>query len=197
MPEEVAIFFQNNYPQLNYTSAAKILDLYPLEPSVSLHNAWFPSASRAYGEATFICPSIDILDSVQAKNSLTTQGWAYRYNVLSPENVALGYGVPHGWESWAIFGPDSIAGVGAAPPSYYGLDAAIVPVVMNYWISFVRTLDPNVLRYAGTPEWTTWDQDDGKQRLRFEIGDVGMETAPLNQTTRCALWKSLAAIMEQ
>ncbi|KAK9773732.1 putative Carboxylic ester hydrolase [Seiridium cardinale] len=199
--EEVAVFFQNNYPHLNDTDTVKILQYYPLLPQVPDHAAWYPSAARAYGEATFICPNIRVLDSIQTKlnssSSAPAQAWAYRYNVLASENVQLGLGVPHTWETWAVFGPDSINGVGGAPISYYGVDAGIVPIVMHYWISFVRTLDPNVLRYPGAPEWTTWDNEAEQQQLKFETGNVGMEAAASDLRSRCVMWKALGVLMEQ
>jgi hypothetical protein len=61
------------------------------------HNAWFPTASQAYGEATFICPQHNVLTSLDSTTSLsnaTSRLYAYRYNVLDDENVAAGLGVP-------------------------------------------------------------------------------------------------------
>ncbi|ETS87996.1 hypothetical protein PFICI_01824 [Pestalotiopsis fici W106-1] len=199
--DEVTIFLQNNYPHLSSSTAANITQSYPLEDSLPYHAAWFPSASRAYGEATFICPTVHVLDAFQSKlnstssSSVSPRPWAYRYDVLAPENAALGVGVPHTWETWAVFGPDSINGIGGGPPSYYGVAASIVPVVTNYWISFVLYYDPNVRAYASAPEWEAWDGDG--QRLKFETGSVEMETTPSDLRSRCDMWKALAAITEQ
>lgn len=198
--EEIGVFFQNNFPHLDNITTTEILDTYPIEASVPYHSAWFPSASKAYGEATFICPTINFLGSVPAKTNASTSGtisWAFRYNVHAPENTAQGFGVPHVWEAWAVFGPDGVNGTGGAPPSYYGSNAGVVPVVMNYWISFVRALDPNVLRYAGTPEWTSWGENSGMQRLRFETDTVEMESVPTDEKNRCSMWKSLAGSLDQ
>ncbi|KAI1872637.1 hypothetical protein JX265_005517 [Neoarthrinium moseri] len=193
--EEVAVFLQNNYPLLTTNETDKILEQYPLMDPLPLHNAWFPSASMAYGESTFICPSVHILDSLQTYGQGASRAWSYRYDVLSPENAAAGLGVPHTWETWAIFGPDSINGIGMGPPSYYGADAAIVPVVMDYLISFVQTLDPNADRFPAAPEWSTWGVSE--QRLRFDTGNVSMEKIPEDLKSRCDLWKDLATITQQ
>jgi acetylcholinesterase len=175
------------------------MDQYPLMAPLPFHNAWFPSASAAYGEATFICPNVNVLNSIHeqynATSSINTDRvWGYRYNVVDRINAALGAGVPHIWESWAIFGPDSLNGVGGGPVSYYTYDAPIVPVVMNYWISFVRTLDPNALRYPSAPVWENWG--DAKQRLMFDVGNTTMETTPDDLLDRCDLWRGLASVME-
>ncbi|KAI0136623.1 carboxylesterase [Xylariales sp. AK1849] len=191
---EVISFLQNNYPHLTDTNTTDIMSQYPLMQSLPLHNAWFPTAAKAYGEATFICPSLFVLDSLWG-HSNSSRTWAYRYNVLDPVNYAAGLGVPHAWETWAVWGPDSISGVDGGPVSYYKEDAAIVPVVMDYWISFVRTLDPTALKYPGAPAWGEWG--DLKQRILFEAGNVSMEVTPDDSLERCDLWKSLATITEQ
>ncbi|KAI4601414.1 hypothetical protein KJ359_011543 [Pestalotiopsis sp. 9143b] len=198
--DEVAVFLQNNYPHLNSSAAAAVMQSYPLETLLPYHAAWFPSAARAYGEATFICPTVHLLDSVQTKlnsSSSSPRLWAYHYDVLSPENAVLGVGVPHTWETWAVFGPDAINGAGGAPPSYYGVAAGVVPVVMSYWVSFVLDMDPNVLAYAGSPAWEAWGQGNGSQRLRFEAGVVEMETTPEDLRSRCDMWTALADVTEQ
>ncbi|KAH6660075.1 carboxylesterase [Truncatella angustata] len=195
--QEVAAFIQNNYPHLDNETTREILMAYPPEDPVPKHGAWFPLAYRAYGEVTFICPNIHILDSFQARPNANLQTWAYRYNVLSAENVGEGLGVPHTWETFAVFGPDSIGGIWSGPASYYGADAGMVPIMMNYWISFVRTLDPNVLRYVKAPEWSTWRSGSGQQQLKLETGNVSMENLADDLKSRCGMWKDLAGMTEQ
>jgi acetylcholinesterase len=193
----VSNFFQNNYPHLNNTHTKTILEAYPEESALAVHAAYFPSAATAYGDTTFICPALQILRSAYAANN--TRAWGYRYNVLDPINAAEGLGVPHTWETWAVFGPDSLNGIGGGPTSYYTTDAAIVPIVMDYWISFVRTLDPNVLRNALAPTWEpAFAVASGtQQRLMFETGNVTMEDVDDIQQARCDMWWELAVVMEQ
>lgn len=201
----MANFFQNNYPNLSDNQTSVILAAYPpqSESALALHAAYFPVAAAAYGDTTFICPALAILSaSVAAGNN--TRAWGYRYNVLDPSNAALGFGVPHTWETWAVFGPDSLNGIGGGPASYYGADASIVPVVMDYWISFVRALDPNTLRNAAAPLWlpafgSAAAVDDGApaRRLLFQTGNTTIEVVSDTLQTRCAMWRGLADVMEQ
>ncbi|CAJ2501071.1 Uu.00g039240.m01.CDS01 [Anthostomella pinea] len=202
---EMAVFLRNNYPLLSSTNASAIVEQYPQMAALPEHAAWFPSAAKAYGEATFICPATHILDSyVQhrlntSSSSSPARAWGYRYNVHDAENTAKGLGVPHLWTSWAVLGPD-INGRGTGPASYYTYNAGMIPLVMDYWISFVKTLDPSALRNADAPAWEGWGgttTTDAKQRLMMETGNLTMEMVPLDQRARCAFWKGLAPVMRQ
>ncbi len=165
----MATFFANNYPLLGPNDTAAIVARYPQLPALPAHAAFFPSTSRAYGEATFICPAVNVLDAM-GRHWDSARLWYYRYNVYDEDNFAWGMGVPHLFEAAAVFGADNILG---APASYYSYNAPIIPVVMNYWISFVRALDPNTFRYASAPVWGSWGPNGS--RMVFETGNLTME----------------------
>lgn len=220
----MATFFADNFPKLTAYDTDSIVDQYPLLPPLPDHNAWFPSTSKAYGEATFICPCINTLDAMQSqsnstspKNStaassksnstdtldlrdaapmnMSTKLFSYRYNVLDYDYVAAGLGVPHLFTAAAVFGPGSISGANVA--SYYTYNAAIVPVVMRYWISFVRVLDPNVYRDGSAPFWELWQNGQDRRRVVLETNISRMETVPLKERARCDFWADLGEVMEQ
>lgn len=202
---DMANFLRNNYPLLTAADADALVELYPLEPAAARHAAWFPSASTAYGEATFICPAISILGAYAnaSAGAAAPRLWLYRYNVLDDDNVANGLGVPHLWERYAVFGPASLAGE-AAPPSYLTYNAPVVPLVMGYFLSFVRTGDPNALRAPGAPVWGAWgslgDGDgDGANgtRIVIETNNTRMEEVGPAQALRCRFWKGLAPRTQQ
>ncbi|KAI8671160.1 Carboxylic ester hydrolase [Fusarium keratoplasticum] len=176
-------FMLNEYPYLTDNDTETILDLYPREPSLPKHDIWFPSASRAYGEVTFICPVNNILNAV-AENYNSTDIWSYRYNVQIKDFVEEGRGVPHVANAPAVFGPDMLASRSRA--SYYTYNAPMVPIIMNYWISFVRALDPNKYRYEDTPRWENWGDD--QRRLVFELGNLTMESVDRGEIERCEAW---------
>ncbi|KAI1643453.1 alpha/beta-hydrolase [Daldinia loculata] len=208
----MALFLQNNYPRLSSAQASNSSSKYPQQAALPLHEPWFPSAATAYGEATFICPTNTLLTSYTRRRNNARRAWSYRYDVYDAMNAALGLGVPHIWESWAVFGPDSQRGPGRGPASYYGEAAAVVPWVMDYWISFVRTLDPSTLRTPGAPVWELWDAEGGGdgngngngtagggggERLLMQVGNFSMETVPDDQRERCDFWKGLAPALQQ
>jgi len=205
---DMVSFLQDNYPRLTADDAAAIACLYPAMAALPNHAAYFPSNSMAYGEATFICPAVNILDiayshmsgvDIATSNAATAantgnpaQLFAYRYNVYDAFNAAFGIGVPHLFEAAAIFGPDSIGGAAA---SYYSYNEPIIPVVMDYFISFVRALDPNPFRNAGAPVWEDWGPE--RRRLVFETGNLTVESTPADQLDRCDFWLSLGDVTGQ
>lgn len=162
-------------------------------PPLPKHAAYFPSASAAYGDSTFTCPG-NLLASSLSKYNTPNQVWNYRYNVLQANNVAAGLGVPHTFESPAIFG---VGNAGDNPNSSYATyNAGIVPILMNYWISFVRDLSPNRYKYESAPHWENFGNGDGR-RILLQTNGTGMEVVPQDLVLKCDFWKGLAVTMEQ
>ncbi|KAI1774040.1 alpha/beta-hydrolase [Hypoxylon cercidicola] len=192
--DDAALFLRANYANLTDGQAADILTRYPQTPALPMHGAWFPSAAAAYGEATFVCPASSVLDAYAPRGG---RAWGYRTAIYDADNAARGLGVPHIWECWAIFGPDSLAGIGRGPASYYAHAADVVAFVMDYWISFVRTLDPSATRAPGAPAWEAWGSSDAGARLVFQAGNFTMETVPPEQRRRCEFWRGLAPATQQ
>jgi hypothetical protein len=190
--DEFKSWFQDQYPGLNEKDARTMLDLYPSMAALPNHRGWFPSASLAYGEATFICPSNTVLNSF-ADAGLGARAWGWRYNVYDKDNFDGGMGVPHVFDASAIFGPHSLP----SAPSYFSYNAPVVPLVMNYVLSFVRTLDPNPLRYAGAPVWDDWGSGQQQRRMVVELGTSHVETVADDQRRRCLFWKGVGTALEQ
>ncbi|KAK4142146.1 lipase 1 [Dichotomopilus funicola] len=194
---DIAVFFRNNYPLLTANDTDDILAQYPLQPPLPQHEAWFPSASQAYGEATFICPSQNVLSFLQQKgNGQGPAMYAYRFEVLDQEYVNAGIGVPHLFDAPAIFGPHAITAPTAVAASYSTYNAAVVPRVMAYYLSFVRALDPNVYRAPGAARWEViggGGVDAGRaKRLVIRTEGSTMEETDQGEWERCGFWSGLA-----
>ncbi|KAM3086047.1 hypothetical protein ACMFMG_003096 [Clarireedia jacksonii] len=165
-PDDLAMFFKNNYPQLTSADTDAINAEYPLMPALPKHAAYFPSASAAYGETTFTCPGI-FMSLALAQYNDPYQVWNYRYNVLDTRNVAGGVGVPHTFELPAIFG---LGNANDNPVSSYSTyNSEIVPVVMQYWISFVKELSPNPSKDTSAPRWESMGAGDGSSLRRLVL----------------------------
>ena len=102
-PAEVSAFLASNCPRLPASVLEEANRLYPLMNPLPHHAAYFPSASAAIRESTFICPGLLMADSLSSgqRNSV----WNYRFDVSTIEETALGNGVPHTFDTPAIFGP--------------------------------------------------------------------------------------------
>lgn len=119
--------------------------------------------------------------------------WNYRYNVLDDVAIAAGLGVPHTFETEAIFGPgqaESIRpGFLGAGTSYSTYNAAVVPVIQGYLISFVKSLDPNTFRSLESPIWSPFTARGGA-RLRIQTNRTAMELVPWDLQEKCGVWYS-------
>lgn len=192
---EALAFLRGNYPRLQKWQLDLVSTIYPKMDPLPRHAAYFPTAAAAYGDSTFVCAGNTMADAISLFVG-RDKAWNYRYNVADPDQVAQGYGVPHVAELGAVFGPDSIRGQEAA--SLRTTNAAIVPVTMAYFTSFVRFLDPNAGRYPASPVWRNWGTFAGGQghRMRLQTNKTTMETVPFDLVEKCALWKFLAKSMD-
>ncbi|CAK7203025.1 hypothetical protein SEUCBS139899_005754 [Sporothrix eucalyptigena] len=202
---EVVEFLLNNYPGLadDNKGANVVHTHYPQEPSVPWHNDWYPTLAKMFGELTFVCPSVATLDAV-ASAAADVPLYAYRYAMQDPENMANGIGTVHMMDAAAIFGPSNVA---CCPPASYTTEPdadhsgdhdgnpGLVPIMMDYYLSFVRTFNPNTYKSAHATEWGQWS---GKSRLVITSGsNQTMETVPDDQAERCRVWLDLAGVTEQ
>ncbi|KAF3346109.1 Neuroligin-4 like protein [Verticillium longisporum] len=183
-------YLLDQYPHLNATHQDTLASLYPRQPPLPNHAPYFPSLSRAYGEATFSCPSTSLLTAYGASSS---PAWGYRFAVPDADNTAAGLGIPHVFDAPAVLGP----GMLPTAASYYAYNAPVVPLVMAYFASFVRALDPNRHRTEGAPVWGTWGANGSRVVFEGE-GRMKVENAADNgMGKRCAFWDEVAETTEQ
>ena len=148
-------FLQAQYPELNQTQLDIIQNLYPPEPQnysgIRKAGKYWRSTSDAYGHQRYICPGYfmnNITAFYKSKNA-NSGNWNYRYNVSDPDDIDAGVGTPHIAEQSAIWAEKN-------PASYQALNKPIVPLMQDYWISFIRTFNPNNMATAGAPVWRDW-----------------------------------------
>ena len=187
--EEVITFLGDTFPKLTKDENEKIDEYYNDIKSQPPNAPFFSAVEQAWGEACLICPSISILEAI--RDTSDQPAWSYRNNVYDDFYASIGFGTPHGWEEGAIFGPDNTNNPGryTAPESLYDYNAPLVPVFMNYWISFVRSLSPNEHRSSESPEWETWNES--QRKLLIELDNLHMESVGEAQVERCEFWEGI------
>jgi acetylcholinesterase len=93
-PADVAAFMVDQFPHLTPAQTDAINAEYLLMPALPQHAPYFASASAAYGESPFTCPSITVLRSyVQYFDPYKV--WSYRVNIQQTDLMESGIGVPH------------------------------------------------------------------------------------------------------
>jgi hypothetical protein len=56
---------------------------------------------------------------------------------------------------------------------------------MDYYLSFIKALDPDLYRHQEVPEWISWGSGTG-QRLELQTNATQMEHVPQAQAHRCS-----------
>ncbi len=198
-------FLQSQFPYLTSAHLKRIGQLYPNDgPDFSNAGTWWRQVSNAYGDMRYMCPTLWI-SSTLARYGLKGN-WNYRYNVEDPTQMQRGLGVPHTAELSAIWGAGNTNG--AAPASYRTGEQNewIVPMVQGYWVSFIKTLNPNTLRAKGSPLWDEFmlpdEQNDAAnadwRRMLFDTSNTtGVEEVGTSVRTRCQYLDSIGVALRQ
>lgn len=201
-PDDVGDFMSANYPYLSQQDLATMNTLYPLTAPFPLHNAYFPSAAAAYGEATFKCPGLLIAESMVNANQNV---WSYHFNQGVPALETAGFGVAHNTDLGAIFGPNVGPSTGFFDVeddiedsilfgAFSGSDAPVVPIMMDYIISFTRSLNPNTYKSASAPVWNQIGTSGSLERVLVQNVGSQMEAIPNDFQSRCAFWNSFISL---
>ncbi|KAK3362348.1 Alpha/Beta hydrolase protein [Lasiosphaeria hispida] len=190
-------FIKDQFPYITAKQLEKLNELYP-NPAQDLcpqSGCWWRQASNVYGEMRYMCPGF-FINTELVRNGVNAS-YSYRWNVEDAKQMADGLGVPHTAEVDALFGPYNVRG--PAPGSYYpnGTNAHAVPVIQGYWVSFIKTFNPNEYRCCGSAEWKPWTEKLG-QRLRFDTGgETSMESLDAGLKGRCEYLDSIAVDLHQ
>jgi cholinesterase len=150
----------------------------------------------------YMCPTLFISSTL---SRLNVTNWNYRYDVEDPAQMQKGLGVPHTAELSAIWGPANTRG--GSPASYKKGERNewIVPLIQSYWVSFIRTLNPNTLRAGGAPVWEEFMLNgesntattDWKRLLFDTASTTGMEHVDTLVKTRCQYLDSIGLALRQ
>ncbi|EEB91226.1 hypothetical protein MPER_10448, partial [Moniliophthora perniciosa FA553] len=187
-----ATFLQSNFPALTDEDVRDILEAYPENDFASDEQR----RNVIAGESTLICAR-EIMGEAFAE---APKSWTYRYNQPNPTgNVTAG--TTHAAENWMMFlGTNTgVNGSNVFTPMT-PVENAFAEELIAYWLSFVRSGDPNTYKLERSPEWTRYsvaDSENGGPRVRIvlqqdpgnsttESGNV-LEQEPENQTRRCAV----------
>ncbi|KAF5371730.1 hypothetical protein D9758_003443 [Tetrapyrgos nigripes] len=176
---------RNLFPGLDDQDIEEFLEKYPLED--------FSSPSQqlqvATGESYLICARAAIGDAYAP----VTNVWSYRYNQPNPTgNISLGTG--HAAENWMMFEGINTGsnGTGTFTPMT-PTETAFAEELIAYWLSFVRSHNPNSHKLHRSPYWEPY-VPSRHRRLVLQQGPNGTtnesgsfnEDEPKKEADRCA-----------
>ncbi|KAG6894638.1 hypothetical protein C0992_005283 [Termitomyces sp. T32_za158] len=91
--------------------------------------------------------------------SQNVPAWTYRYNQRNPTSPGLG--VAHAAENWMMFlGTNTgVNGTTTFTPMT-PIEDAFASELIAYWLSFVRSGDPNTFKLSRSPVWPGYSAQD-------------------------------------
>ncbi|KAH6693969.1 para-nitrobenzyl esterase [Plectosphaerella plurivora] len=186
--EEALAFIKGQDPSASDNSLAIVDDLYidVPQPVFPASGVKWRQAANAIGDIGNHC-IIRNIQAYLARDEATT--YNYKYAVLDPKSEADGFGAFHTVNTYAFWGPNRTDG--GAPASYFTTNAPMVSTFRKYWISFVRTLDPNSDREEGAAEWSPYTVE-GRERLFVQTNNTHMERMSSAQALRCDVVRPLS-----
>ena len=109
-----------------------------------------------YSAKYFVCPSLELARGVEAVGGTS---WVYYFSRVRPGQPAREMGAYHGAELPYVFNThDSWLPTDTD-------DRALSHIMMDYWVSFARTGDPNT---ASQIEWNSFE-DGGEHVLQLDV----------------------------
>lgn len=112
-------------------------------------------AQTANGETMFRCPREHV---AEAQTAAGKSAYAYRFDSMNPTQQGPPL-VGHSAENWWMFrGVNTVEnGTYAFTPFNSTSQSTFAKELLAYWVSFVRSGDPNVHRLEGSPIWPKWE----------------------------------------
>ncbi|GJJ14529.1 hypothetical protein Clacol_008794 [Clathrus columnatus] len=185
------------FPGITSTDIQKFTSLYP-ENQFANVNQWVTDVT---GDITVRCGR-ELLGSVASRDDLPS--FAYRYNQPNPsfgDNVD----VEHAAENWMMFlgsntgfnGSGVLTGLNAT-------ETAFSQELIAYWLSFVRSSNPNTYRLERSPEWPSFSPTStGKRQVlqqdpknRTTVSGIVSELEPSADLERCDFTFTLTNVLE-
>ncbi|KAJ3115215.1 hypothetical protein HDU96_000999 [Phlyctochytrium bullatum] len=186
-------FLVSNFKWLSEANRTTVASLYPADAFSSP----VLRAAEVFGDVVFVCPSERYSVERARVPSLAASNYRYRFNVSESAAQLAG----HGSELSYVYNITSASDTAA--------NTVLRSRMVSWWVSFVRTLDPNAEALAGSPAWPTFgsmpppgsDSDDLKaveslKQFLINLEDQYAET-PLGKSympghvERCAFWEQI------
>jgi len=182
---DVATALKGVYPSIQDTDIEALISAYPLSAFAFSAALQFQTIT---GDVVLRCAR-EIMGKSFGESSAS---WAYRYNQRNP-TVPAYLGVAHAAENWMMFkGTDTGSNGSTTFTKMTPTEDAFAAELIAYWLSFVRSGDPNQYKLSRSPEWP---QYKGTSRIVLRQGpgttttvsSSFVEKEPETDKTRCAL----------
>ncbi|KAF8842830.1 alpha/beta-hydrolase [Paxillus ammoniavirescens] len=182
--DNISLALKEYFPSLTKADIQEFLELYPLSEYDSPEQQF----QVATGEPDVICGR----EAMGGASSLFADTWTYRYNTPNPTQGSAA--VVHAAENWMMFDGTNTGFNGTTTFTYQTpAELAFVSELIAYWLSFVRSGNPNTYKLEMSP---TWEQYTPANKVRMvlmqdphnltTVSGSYMEEEPTAEGKRCA-----------
>jgi carboxylesterase type B len=142
---EFKSYLKDHYPLLTDDDLELLAKTYPNDRQWPDSGRYWDAVAKAQGEIRYICPTYLASNAMSKYNPENVPTWQYQWDVMWGVDIENGYGTKHAGTVGQVMvkRPNSIS---------------------DYFISFIKHLDPNAEKGKDTP---TWDRLDDKKRRMF------------------------------
>jgi carboxylesterase type B len=176
-------YLKDHYPLLTDKDLDFLHKQYPNERHWPDSGAYWDAVSKAQGDLRYICPTYLVSNAMAENNPTAVKTYQYQWDVVWDPDLENGYGTKHA---------ASVGQVMARPPNE----------VSDYFISFIKHLDPNVDRPKGGVKWEPLNMrrhkrlffTNRKVRNRITVTSEGMD---MPREARCKEVKRLMPRLQQ
>ncbi|KIJ63651.1 hypothetical protein HYDPIDRAFT_29443 [Hydnomerulius pinastri MD-312] len=172
------------FPALTETDIQEFLALYPL----SDYDSPSQQFQVATGEPDVICGR----EAMGGASSLFSDTWTYRYNTPNPTSGSDV--VAHASENWMMFDGTNTGYNGTTTfTPQTPAELAFASELIAYWLSFVRSGNPNTYKLEMSPTWEQYTIPNMVRMVLMQdpqnlttVSGSYMEQQPIPETERCA-----------
>ncbi|KAF8903688.1 alpha/beta-hydrolase [Gymnopilus junonius] len=191
--DDIDAAMKTYFPSITDADISALLDLYPLSDFASSEDLQFQTLT---GDSELRCAR-SILGSAFGK--ATGKSWTYRYNQATPGAAA----VYHASENWMMFRGTSTGLNGTTTfQTQTPTQRAFAEELIAYWLSFVRSGNPNTFKLGRSPKWTSFTSKSSRIVLTQGPGNTTtvsgstLEVESSTETARCNLVASQVSAQE-
>ncbi|KAG0698322.1 Alpha/Beta hydrolase protein [Suillus ampliporus] len=190
----ISLALKQYFPSLTEDDIRGFLRLYPANE----FNSPSQQFQVATGEPDVICGR----QAMGGPSSLYSNTWTYRYNTPNPTSGTDV--VAHAAENWMMFDGTNTGFNGSTTfTPQTPAELAFASELIAYWLSFVRTGDPNTYKLNMSPTWEQYSEIKPVRMVLMQdpqnLTDVSgsyMERQPVVEAMRCAFAISKAQACE-
>ncbi|KAF2864654.1 Alpha/Beta hydrolase protein [Massariosphaeria phaeospora] len=170
---EMKSYIADHYPLLTDTDLALIVKNYPNDVHWPDSGRWWDAVAKAQSDLRYICPTYLSSHAMAAHNPPAVPTYQYQWDVVWGVDSSNGYGTKHAATVGKIMSRADNA-------------------ISDYFVSFIKHLDPNVGRQVDSPKWVPLHREKERgERLLFtnranqSVTEMRMEGLDGERESRC------------